>query len=49
MGRVNSYGMIAFVIAPIVGGLIIGDAQVENLSPPSRSLSSPCSLVCLFV
>jgi len=33
MGRVNSYGMIAFVIAPIIGGLIIGDARVENFIP----------------
>ncbi|MCY3832834.1 MAG: MFS transporter [Chloroflexi bacterium] len=33
MGRVNSYSMIAFVIAPIVGGLIIGDAAVENFIP----------------
>lgn len=33
MGRVNSYGMIAFVIAPIVGGLIIGDAAIENFIP----------------
>ena len=33
MGRVNSWGQIAFVIAPIVGGLIIGDASVENFIP----------------
>lgn len=33
MGRVNSWGMIAFVIAPIIGGLIIGDAAVESFIP----------------
>ena len=33
MGRVNSYSMIAFVIAPIIGGLIIGDARAENFIP----------------
>ena len=33
MGRVNSYSMIAFVIAPLVGGLIIGDAAVERFIP----------------
>ena len=35
MGRVNSWGQIAFVIAPIIGGLIIGDAAVEISSPQS--------------
>lgn len=33
MGRLNSWGQIAFVIAPIVGGLIIGDAGVDNFIP----------------
>ena len=33
MGRVNSYSLIAFVVAPIIGGLIIGDAAVENFIP----------------
>ena len=33
MGRVNSYSLIAFVIAPVIGGLIIGDASVENFIP----------------
>lgn len=33
MGRVHSWGQIAFVIAPIIGGLIIGDASVENFIP----------------
>ena len=33
MGRVNSWGQIAFVIAPIIGGLIIGDASVANFIP----------------
>ncbi|MCY4539180.1 MAG: MFS transporter [Chloroflexi bacterium] len=33
MGRVNSFAQIAFVIAPILGGLIIGDASVENFIP----------------
>ena len=44
MGRVNSYGMIAFVIAPIVGGLIIGDARVENFIP-----AIVLTVVALFV
>ena len=44
MGRVNSYGMIAFVIAPIVGGLIIGDARVENFTP-----AIALTVVALFV
>ena len=33
MGRVNSWGQIAFVIAPIVGGLIIGDGGVDKFIP----------------
>ena len=33
MGRVNSYSLIAFVIAPIIGGLIIGDGALENFVP----------------
>lgn len=33
MGRVNSFAQIAFVIAPVLGGLIIGDATVENFIP----------------
>ncbi len=33
MGRLNSYSQVAFVIAPILGGLIIGDASVENFIP----------------
>ncbi|MCY4020771.1 MAG: MFS transporter [Chloroflexi bacterium] len=33
MGRVGSFAQIAFVIAPILGGLIIGDAAVENFIP----------------
>ena len=33
MGRVNSWGQIAFVIAPIVGALIIGDAAPEQFIP----------------
>lgn len=33
MGRVNSWGQIAFVIAPIIGGLIIGDAGVDKFIP----------------
>ncbi len=44
MGRVNSYGMIAFVVAPIVGGLIIGDARVENFIP-----AIALTVVALFV
>lgn len=33
MGRVNSWGQIAFVISPIVGALIIGDAAPEHFIP----------------
>ena len=33
MGRVGSFAQIAFVIAPILGGLIIGDAAVEKFIP----------------
>ena len=33
LGRVNSFSQIAFVIAPIIGGLIIGDASAENFIP----------------
>ncbi|MXX50738.1 MAG: MFS transporter [Chloroflexi bacterium] len=33
MGRLNSTSQIAFVIAPILGGLIIGDARAENFIP----------------
>lgn len=44
MGRVNSWGMIAFVIAPIVGGLIIGDAALENFIP-----AIALTVVALFV
>lgn len=33
MGTVNSFAQIAFVIAPILGGLIIGDASLENFIP----------------
>lgn len=44
MGRVNSYSMIAFVIAPIVGGLIIGDGAVENFIP-----AIALTVVALFI
>ncbi len=33
MGRLNSTSQLAFVIAPILGGLIIGDARAENFIP----------------
>ncbi len=33
MGRVNSWGQIAFVISPIIGALIIGDGSVERFIP----------------
>lgn len=33
MGRVNSMGMIAFFISPIIGAIIIGDATPENFIP----------------
>lgn len=33
MGRVNSFGQIAFFIAPILGAILIGDASVDNFLP----------------
>ncbi len=33
MGRVNSWGQIAFVISPIIGALIIGDAHPARFIP----------------
>ena len=33
MGRVNSWGQIAFVISPIIGALIIGDGAPERFIP----------------
>ena len=33
MGKLNSYSQIAFVIAPLIGGVIIGDASVDNFIP----------------
>ncbi len=33
MGRVNSYSQLAFFFAPLIGGLIIGDASAENFIP----------------
>ncbi len=50
MGRVNSYSLIAFVIAPIIGGLIIGDGSVENFIPAIALTVAALlvgSLVCL--
>ena len=44
IGRVKSYSMIALVIAPIIGGLIIGDAAVENFIP-----AIALTVVALFV
>lgn len=48
MGRVNSFAQIAFVIAPILGGLIIGDASVENFIP-AIALTVLALLLGLFV
>ncbi len=50
MGRVNSWGQIAFVIAPIVGGLIIGDAGVDKFIPAIALTAAALligALVCL--
>lgn len=33
MGRLGFYAQIAFVIAPIIGGLIIGEARAEDFVP----------------
>ena len=33
MGSVNSWGNAAFFIAPLIGGIIIGDAAAENFVP----------------
>ena len=48
MGRVNSWGQIAFVIAPIVGGLIIGDAAVDRFIP-AIALTAGALLIGAFV
>ncbi|MDE2820003.1 MAG: MFS transporter [Chloroflexota bacterium] len=48
MGRVNSFAQIAFVIAPILGGLIIGDASVENFIP-AIALTVLALLLGLFI
>lgn len=48
MGKVNSYSQIAFVIAPIAGGFIIGDATVENFIP-AIALTVVALLVGLIV
>lgn len=48
MGRVNSFAQIAFVIAPVLGGLIIGDASVENFIP-AIALTVLALLFGLFV
>ena len=48
MGRVNSWGQIAFVISPIVGALIIGDAAPEQFIP-AIALTVVALLVGLLV
>lgn len=48
MGRVNSWGQIAFVIAPIIGGLIIGDAGVDRFIP-AIALTAAALLIGAFV
>ena len=48
MGRVNSFAQIAFVIAPVLGGLIIGDASLENFIP-AIALTVLALLFGLFV
>ncbi len=48
MGRVNSFAHLAFVISPIVGGLIIGDASVDNFIP-AIALTVVALLVGLLV
>ena len=44
MGRVNSWGQIAFVIAPIIGGLIIGDGSEARFIP-----AIALTVVALFI
>ena len=44
----NSWGQIAFVIAPIVGGLIIGDAGVDKFIP-AIALTAGALLIGAFV
>ena len=48
MGRVNSFAQLAFVISPIVGGVIIGDASVEKFVP-AIALTVVALLVGLLV
>ena len=48
MGRVNSWGQIAFVISPIIGALIIGDASEEQFIP-AIALTVVAMLIGLLV
>ena len=48
MGRVNSAGQIAFVISPLIGALIIGDATPDNFIP-AIALTVAALLVGLLV
>lgn len=48
MGRVNSYSQLAFFIAPLLGGLIIGDASAENFIP-AIALTAVALLLGLIV
>ncbi len=44
MGRVNSWGLIAFFISPIIGAFIIGDASPDNFIP-----AIALTVVALFI
>ena len=48
MGRLGFYAQIAFVIAPIIGGLIIGEARAQDFIP-AIALTAAALLIGLIV
>lgn len=48
MGRVNSWGQIAFFISPIIGAFIIGDASLDNFIPAIALTSFALFIGCLI-
>lgn len=48
MGRVNSWGQIAFFISPIIGAFIIGDASLDNFIPAIALTSFALFIGCII-
>lgn len=48
MGRVNSWGQIAFFISPILGAFIIGDASPDNFIPAIALTSFVLLIGCII-